>query len=67
MDMSYIMDSGQNRLYTTLPNIFLLISADPADLYHIQKNQFSKKIDDFSIENLLSHLASESKINIEWS
>ena len=22
MDMSYIMDSGQNRLYTTFPNIF---------------------------------------------
>ena len=35
MDMSYIMDSGQNRLYTTFPNIFSLISADPADLFHI--------------------------------
>ena len=44
MDMSYIMDSGQNRLYTTFPNIFSLISADPADLSHIQKNHFSKKI-----------------------
>ena len=32
MDMSYIMDSGQNRLYTTFPNIFSLLSADPADL-----------------------------------
>ena len=34
------MDSGQNRLYTTFPNIFSLISADPADL---SKNYFSKK------------------------
>ena len=41
--MSYIMDSGQNRLYTTFPNIFLLLSADPADLSYIQKNHFSKK------------------------
>ena len=41
MDMSYIMDSDQNRLYTTFPNIFLLLlSADPADL---SKNHFSKK------------------------
>ena len=43
MDVSYIMDSGQNRLYTTFPNIFSLLSADPADLSYIQKNQFSKK------------------------
>ena len=53
MDMSYIMDSGLNRLKTTLPNIFLLISADSADLPQIQKNHFSKKIHDFLIENLL--------------
>ena len=53
MDMSYIMDSGQNRLYTTFPNIFSLLSADPADLSYIQKNHFSKKIHDFLIENLL--------------
>ena len=53
MDMSYIMDSGQNRLYTTFPNIFLLLSADPTDLSKIQKNHFSKKIHDFLIENLL--------------
>ena len=46
MDMSYIMDSGQNRLYTTFPNIFSLLSADPADLSYIQKNHFSKKIHD---------------------
>ena len=45
MDMSYIMDSGSNRLYTTFPNIVILISADPADLSHIQK------IHDFWIEN----------------
>ena len=54
MDMSYIMDSGQNRVYTTFPNIFSLISADPADLSKNQKkNHFSKKNDDFLIENLL--------------
>ena len=52
MDMSYIMDSGQNRLYTTFPNIFSLLSADPADLSYIQKNHFSKKIHDFFIENV---------------
>ena len=40
MNMSYIMDSGQNRLYTTFPNIFLLLSADPADLSYIQKNHY---------------------------
>ena len=43
MDMSYIMDSGQNRLYTTFPNIFSLLSADSADLSKNQKNHFSKK------------------------
>ena len=53
MDMSYIMDSGQNRLYTTFPNIFSLISADLADLSHIQKNLFHEKIPYFLIENLL--------------
>ena len=42
MDVSYIMDSGQNRLYTTFSNIFLL-SADPADLSYIQKNHFHEK------------------------
>ena len=41
MDVSYIMDSGQNRLYTTFPNIFSLLSADLADLSKIQKNHFS--------------------------
>ena len=45
--MSYIMDSVQNRVYTTFPNIFLLLSADPADLSKNQKNHFSKKNDDF--------------------
>ena len=53
MDMSYIMDSGQNRLYTTFPNIFSLLSADPADLSYIQKNHFHEKIPYFWIENLL--------------
>ena len=44
MDMSYIMNSDQNRVYTTFSNILLLISDDPADLSHMQKNHFSKKI-----------------------
>ncbi len=44
MDVSYIMDSGLNRLYTTFPNIFSLISADPADLSHNQKIIFLKKM-----------------------
>ena len=44
MDMSYIMDLGQNGLYTTFPNIDSLISADPADLFHIQKSYFHEKI-----------------------
>ena len=43
MDVSYIMDSGQNRLYTTFPKIFSLLSADLADLSHIQKKSFSWK------------------------
>ena len=43
MDMSYIMDSGQNRLYTTFTNIFSLISADPADLSKCQKNRIFEK------------------------
>ena len=53
MDMSYIMDSGQNRLYTTFPNIFSLLSADSADLSKNQKNHFSKKNHDFWIKNVL--------------
>ena len=53
MDMSYIMDSGQNRLYTFFPNIDSLLSADPADLSYMQKNHFSKKSMIFFIENLV--------------
>ena len=53
MDMSYIMDSGQNGLYTTFPNIFSLISADSADLSKSQKNHIFKKKGDFFIENWL--------------
>ena len=53
MDMSYIMDSGQNSQYTIFPNIFSLLSADLADLSHIQKNYFHEKILYFWIENLL--------------
>ena len=50
MDMSYIMDSGQNRLYTTFTNIFGLLSAD---LSKNQKNHFSKKNHDFWIKHVL--------------
>ena len=32
MDMSYIIENKSNRLKTTFPNIFSLLSADPADL-----------------------------------
>ena len=51
--MSYIMDSGQNRSYTTFPNIFPLLLADLADLSHIQKNHFHEKNPYFWIENVL--------------
>ena len=53
MYMSYIIDLGQNRLYTTFPNIFSLSSADLTDLSHIQKNHFHEKIPYIWIENLL--------------
>ena len=53
MDMSYIMDSDQNGLKTTFPNIFSLISADSADLSKIQKNHIFEKKGDFFIENWL--------------
>ena len=43
MDMSYIMDLGSNRLYTTFPNMFLLLSADSADLSTNQKNNIFEK------------------------
>ena len=50
MDMSYIIENKSNRLKTTFPNIFSLISADPADLSKNQKNHFSKKNHDFWIK-----------------
>ena len=54
MEMSYIMDSGQNRLYTTFPSIFSLLSADSADLSKNQKKKkFSKKNHDFWIKNVI--------------
>ena len=53
MDVSYIMDSGSNKLYTTFPNIFSLIWADPADLSKNQKKSFAQKNHDFFIENVL--------------
>ena len=48
-----IVDSGQNSLYTTFPNISLLISTDQADLSLMKKNHFSKKSMIFYIENVL--------------
>jgi len=53
MDMSYIMENKSNRLKTTFPNIFSLMSADPADLPLIRKNHSTKKNHDLLIENLL--------------
>ena len=48
MDMSYIIENKSNRLKTTFPNIFSLISADPADLSKNQKKSFfQKKITNF--------------------
>ena len=44
MDMSYIIENKSNRLKTTFPEIFSLLSADPADLSHIQKIIFLKKL-----------------------
>ena len=52
MDMYYSMDFGQNWLYTTFPNILLLISADPADLSNMQKIIFMKN-PYFWMENVL--------------
>ena len=40
-------------MIATFDNILLLLSADQTDLSYIEKNHFSKKIHDFSIENLL--------------
>ncbi len=51
IDMAYIMDSGQNRVYTTFPNFFSWKSAISADLSQYQKNRFSKKNAVFLIEN----------------
>ena len=53
MDMSYTMDSSQNGLYTTFPNIFSLISTISADLSKSQKNHILKKKLIFLIENRL--------------
>ena len=53
MDASYIMNSGRISQYTTFPNIFLLISADSADLLKNQKNHIFQKNVIFWIENLL--------------
>ena len=47
------MDSSQNSQYKTFPNIFTLISVDPADLSHMQKIIFPQKNHEFLIENML--------------
>ena len=51
--MSYIMDSDQNVLRKNFLTFFLLISADPSDLSHIQKINFPKKHTHFWFENEL--------------
>ena len=43
MYMSYIIENKSNKLKIAFPNIFLLISADPSDLFHIKKIIFPKK------------------------
>ena len=53
MDMSYTMDFAENWLYTTFSNIFLLISAESADLLHNPKNHFFEKNAIFWIKNVL--------------
>ena len=44
---------GSKWVIHNFPNIFSLLSADPVNLSHMQKNGFSKKNHDFLIENLL--------------
>ena len=51
IDMAYIMDSGQNRLYTTFPNFFSWTSAISADLSKNQKIIFLKKKAIFLLKN----------------
>ena len=51
--MSYIMDSVQNKVYTTFPNIFSLLSADFYRFIIHPKNHFHEKIPYFLIENVL--------------
>ena len=50
MDMANMLDSVLNRLYTTFPDIFSLISADSDDLSKSQKNHIFEKKGDFFIE-----------------
>ena len=49
----YNIENKSNNLKTAFPNIFSLISADPADLSHIQKNHSHEKIPYFWLENVL--------------
>ena len=51
MDVSYIIENKSDRLKTTFPNIFALLSVDSANLSKkSKKNHFSKKNDDFWIK-----------------
>ena len=54
MNMSYIIKSVLNGQYTTFPNIFLLISAESADLWKNQKNHFFEKNAIFWIKKMCS-------------
>ena len=63
MDMSYIMDSGQNWSYTSFPNIFSLISADPADLSKNENCHILEKITIFE-SNMCSRGAKSGPMRI---
>ena len=64
MDMSYIMDSGQNGLYTTFPNIFSLLSADSADLSKNQKKIIFLKKSPFFESKMCSRGVKSGSIGI---
>ena len=52
MNMSYIIDSGQNRLYTTFLNIFHYYRPVWRIYHTSKKNHFHEKITYFWIENV---------------
>ena len=64
MDMFYIIENKSNRLKTTFPNIFSLISADPVDLSKNQKNHFFEKIAIFFESKMCSRGVKSGSIGI---